>query len=126
MSTHSLFLLYGLDPFLLSGVGQLIAESKVTPLVIPFYHVGMDSILPNRSPYIPKFFRKLTVLVGEPLDFTSVLETQNPKGNAVVLRRQITDIIQEKLYDLKTQAETLHREWNPRLSVWYRTVQETK
>ncbi len=33
------------------GVGRLIADSKVTPIVIPIYHQGMDSILPNRTPY---------------------------------------------------------------------------
>lgn len=29
-----------------SGVGRLIAEAEVTPLVVPFYHVGMHDIQP--------------------------------------------------------------------------------
>ncbi len=108
---------------LLTGVGQLIAEAKVTPTVIPFYHFGMDSILPNKSPYIPQLFQKLTVLVGEPIDFSYLLEAQTKtKRNAVLLRKQTTDIIQVKMAELKVQAETLHRDWNPRFSVSHRTL----
>ena len=33
------------------GVGRLVADAHVTPIVIPIYHQGMDSILPNREPY---------------------------------------------------------------------------
>jgi monolysocardiolipin acyltransferase len=33
------------------GVGRMICEAKVAPVVIPIYHQGMDSILPNRTPY---------------------------------------------------------------------------
>ena len=107
----------------LLGIGQLIAEAKITPTVIPFYHFGMDSILPNKSPYIPKLFQKLTVLVGDPIDFRSILEAQDKtKRNAVLLRRQITDIIQVKMAELKMQAEVLHRDWNPRYSVCRRAL----
>lgn len=106
-----------------AGVGQLIAEAKKMPTVIPFYHFGMDDILPNCSPYIPKFFQKLTILVGEPIDFSSILEAQDKtKKNAVILRRQITDLVQDKLLELKAQAEALHIDWNPRFSVWHRTL----
>lgn len=105
------------------GVGQLIAEARNLPTVIPYYHFGMDSILPNRSPYIPKFFQKLTVMVGDPIDFSPLFEAHNKtKHNAVVLRRQITDLVQEKLEELKVQAESLHIEWTPKFPVQYRTL----
>ena len=36
------------------GVVRLIAESTI---VIPLWHVGMEDILPARSPYIPQLFK---------------------------------------------------------------------
>ena len=30
------------------GVGRLIWECKIPPIIVPIYHFGMDSILPNR------------------------------------------------------------------------------
>ena len=62
------------------GVGRIIAEAKFTPTVIPFWHIGtvfmymymycylcafsnkyyctgMDDMLPNYAPYIPRLFK---------------------------------------------------------------------
>ncbi len=33
------------------------------------------------------------------------------RASAVELRKQITDLIQEKMYELKVHAETFHSEW---------------
>ena len=71
--------------------------------------------------------QKLTIVVGEPIDVGSVLspaEGARDKHlqNAVVLRRQLTDLVQVKLYELKSQAEALHREWVVSSPVAYRTL----
>ncbi len=40
------------------GVGRLVCTPRVTPLVLPFYHTGMDDVLPNYT-YIPQPGKKV-------------------------------------------------------------------
>ncbi|KAK3587571.1 hypothetical protein CHS0354_004861 [Potamilus streckersoni] len=92
------------------GVGRLIADCKITPLVLPIYHIGMDDILPNSAPYIPRIRKNVTILVGKPMEFGKELEMlQKLKKNQREIRKHITDIIQEELRILKEKAEQLHR-----------------
>ncbi|KAL5013298.1 hypothetical protein ScPMuIL_007568 [Solemya velum] len=91
------------------GVGRLISDCKKIPLVLPFWHFGMDDILPNRSPYIPKIMKHVTVLIGEPLDFREDLVVlQQLKKSPREIRKHITDRIQEEFLVLKKRAEALH------------------
>lgn len=91
------------------GVGRLIAECKVCPIVIPMWHVGMDSVLPNVEPYRPNRGKRVTLVFGEPIQLEGVVE-QLKKDNKsdVEQRKTITDIIQEELKLLKIKAESLH------------------
>ena len=91
------------------GVGRLITESKETPIVIPVYHLGMDSILPNMKPYIPRFGQKVTIVVGSPINVQETLD-QLKKTNASALecRLKLTNLIQNKLYALRISAEIYH------------------
>ncbi|KAK6176752.1 hypothetical protein SNE40_014991 [Patella caerulea] len=91
------------------GIGRLISESSVTPIVLPIYHIGMDSILPNKTPYIPQIRKKVTYLVGSPMDFTSDIKTLSAlKKTPKEKRKYITDKIQEEFFKLRLQAEELH------------------
>jgi monolysocardiolipin acyltransferase len=91
------------------GVGRLVAECTETPTVIPLWHVGMDDLLPNRRPYIPQLFQKLTVLVGNPIDLSCV--DNDSLKSAVVARRRITDVLERALLEVKREAEDLHHHW---------------
>lgn len=91
------------------GVGRLVYESPVCPIVLPFYHIGMDDILPNRKPYIPRVGKLVTVVVGEPMDFKDLVsEMKAKKEDPTTARKVITDRIQEELGRLRDQAEELH------------------
>ncbi|XP_065911592.1 tafazzin-like [Dysidea avara] len=93
------------------GVGRLIADMRRNPIVLPFWHSGMESILPDKT-YVPRLFKKITVFVGDPIDFSQLLEThRKQKSNAVVVRKQITDIIQDRFAELKQTTEELHAKW---------------
>lgn len=105
------------------GVGRMIAEARIPPIVLPLYHIGMEDILPEIRPYIPRLFKRLTLLVGEPIDFTAFLNARKTAHtSAVVLRKQITDLLQEKMSEMKTQAEVLHQNWIGHWPVAYRTL----
>ncbi|XP_043520938.1 tafazzin isoform X2 [Frieseomelitta varia] len=92
------------------GVGRLILESPVTPVVIPIYHLGMDEVLPNEPPYRLKIRKKVTMNYGEPIDFTELLgELRASKASEVEARKAITDRIQTELIKLKAITEELHK-----------------
>lgn len=80
------------------GIGRLILESPVTPLVIPIYHMGMDNVLPNEPPYMIKTGHKVTTNYGDPIDFGEMLANlRSGKADEVEARKAITDRIQEEL-----------------------------
>ncbi|CAI9734106.1 tafazzin-like isoform X1 [Octopus vulgaris] len=93
------------------GVGRLIADCNNNSLVLPIWLVGMDSILPNKKPYIPKIGKTVTVLIGEPIQFKSdVQQLQNAGKNAREIRKYITDRIQDEFRHMKIKAERIHYE----------------
>ena len=91
------------------GVGRLIAEAINTPVVLPFYHHGFDTILENYPPYVPKTKKKTTIVWGEPLyldDF--VRDLKAAKKSEEEIRKAITDRIQEAFYELKRKSIPIH------------------
>ena len=91
------------------GVGRLVAECKKVPIVIPIYHVGMDSILPNKKPYYPRIMQKVTIVVGPPINVQDTLdELKTTDASALDMRLALTNLIQKQLYKLKITAEIYH------------------
>lgn len=55
------------------GVGKVIANSETLPVVVPFYHSGMDKVMPQDSnnqllSTMPSVGKKITVQIGDPID----------------------------------------------------------
>lgn len=92
------------------GVGRMIYESPVTPIVVPIWHVGMDDVLPNEPPYILKFGKKLTFYFGEPIQIDDVVsDLKASNASEEIARKIITDKIETELLRLKEITELLHK-----------------
>ena len=90
-------------------MGRLIAECQVAPIVIPIYHMGMDSILPNTKPHIPRAWKKVTVVIGQPIDLADTLkELKDKKASEEEARLALTNVVQESLFKLRITAEIFH------------------
>lgn len=91
------------------GVGRMIMESPVTPIVVPIWHIGMDEVLPNTPPYILRFHKRLTFNYGKPIDLSELVATLREKrASDMEARKVITDYIQDVLHKLKLETEELH------------------
>ncbi|XP_078485065.1 tafazzin-like [Ciona intestinalis] len=91
------------------GVGRLINDCHRIPTVLPFYHLGSETVLPNERPYIPNMCKKVTVLVGDPLNVEHHLNWCRDKGmNATEIRKVLTTFLQEEIEKLRLPATELH------------------
>lgn len=91
------------------GVGRMVYESPILPIVIPIWQEGMDEILPNTLPYRLKFGKKITFNFGNPIDLSGlVAKLKEANATDVEARQTITDRIQEEMFKLKRETEELH------------------
>lgn len=56
------------------GVASLIAQALVPPIVLPICHSGFEKVMPEnyylgRRPLLPLWFKNISIVVGEPMQF---------------------------------------------------------
>ncbi len=90
------------------GVGRLVADCPLPLTVLPIFHLGLDSVLPNRAPYLPRIGRKVTVCVGEPMVNLQGLAAGGGSEKEREGRKAVTDAIQDKMRVLESRADALH------------------
>jgi len=82
------------------GIGKLVESAHPTPYVLPFYHLGMDKVMPGNR--IPRpLFKDVSILVGEPLYF----EEENMVHWIIIDITNKVELemrkLEQKLYDLQ-------------------------
>lgn len=103
------------------GIGRLVMETKIPPIVLPIWVRGMENIWPNHPPYYPSFGKTVKLTIGEPWDteeFRKTLNEQQPKWSEKQMRKKVTDRAQELLFTLGEKcgdlqpgsAQRLHKE----------------
>lgn len=80
------------------GIGRILYESPVMPIIIPIWHIGMDTVLPNEPPYVLRLGKKVTINVGQPIDIKDLVnELKQNSTSDIDARLAITNKIQQEM-----------------------------
>lgn len=96
------------------GVGRILYETKTLPTIVPIWHEGMDTVLPNTPPYILQFGKKITINVGKPIDLQELVDDlRQRQASDEVARKEITDRIQHEMmvgyFTKQVQTQSNHK-----------------
>ncbi|KAL1915271.1 uncharacterized protein VTP21DRAFT_7547 [Calcarisporiella thermophila] len=92
------------------GVGRLIMESEIPPIVIPMWHEGMDQVKPLGK-LLPRLFKPVTVAFGDPIDFEDLLdEYRQGKLDEMTTRIRVTSRIMEVMDVLASKIQETIRQ----------------
>eukprot|EP00741_Cyanophora_paradoxa_P011022 tig00020553_g10654.t1 len=91
------------------GVGKLIYDTPRPPLVIPFYHDGMQRVLPLGN-VLPSVGENVYVVIGDPIDFTALVEEHRRKNSPpTVVFGLIARRIEDELAALHKKCEEMKK-----------------
>ncbi|KAA0183364.1 hypothetical protein HAZT_HAZT001828 [Hyalella azteca] len=98
------------------GIGRLIYDCcdlarfpGKAPIILIIYHLGMDSVLPNTRPFIPRVGKRVTIVVGEPLDTGPLLaQLSHDKVSKHEAMKRITDWLEIEFRKLGARTAELH------------------
>ncbi|VDM16648.1 unnamed protein product [Hydatigera taeniaeformis] len=106
------------------GIGRLLAEASVDPIVLPIWHCGIDEMSPCEEPYVRRTLTRLfgpplsvTVLVGSPFEVGYLARKSGRTGAS--LYTCLTASVQHALYQLKPTAEAEHAKHKASLELSY-------
>ncbi|KAL4227032.1 hypothetical protein ACF0H5_015008 [Mactra antiquata] len=92
------------------GVGRLISDTPVTPLVLLIHHIGFERVFPNEGILFPRYGQETSIYVSHPIDFSQEVEKlKSLMKSQDEIRKHLTDIIQQKMAELKVEAELFHQ-----------------
>lgn len=85
------------------GIAHLLMESKRPPYLLPFWHHGMNEMLPQNRIKVPYFWIKLHFVFGKPIDTQPWLDFVNrqPDWTDVDKRIYLTNQIYTEMCKLR-------------------------
>uniref|UniRef100_A0A0N5B841 Tafazzin family protein n=1 Tax=Strongyloides papillosus TaxID=174720 RepID=A0A0N5B841_STREA len=90
------------------GVGRLVDQCRVPPIVVPIWIKGMDKVWTNYKPYRPGFGNTVEIIIGDPIDMAPYINALPSSMKEIERRKLITDFLQDKL--LSTGNASLGKE----------------
>ncbi|KAK8791093.1 hypothetical protein WA158_005724 [Blastocystis sp. Blastoise] len=103
------------------GVGRIISECEVTPIILPFYQLGLEGIQPQKENRVcvralPFGGNHATIIYGEPIKVEDILshyrplvaEEQDPQKKIIIqeeMYKSITERIEQALEKLENECK---------------------
>ncbi|KAI8913940.1 Tafazzin [Powellomyces hirtus] len=89
------------------GIARLIMESKVPPIVLPFWHKGLETVMPEDTKYYyPRPCKEVVLSFGKPIDFAENGVLEQIKGmDEAAARILITDYIFKHTVAVQKETE---------------------
>ncbi|KAJ3092733.1 hypothetical protein HK102_003608 [Quaeritorhiza haematococci] len=85
------------------GVARLLMESKTPPVVLPFWHEGLDRIMPEESKIkLPRLGRDIKIVFGKPIDLTEDIDRVREMDDKAAARIALTNKVYAMVDELST------------------------